>query len=233
MDEDRFHRYHLFNCQTLQRMESIGRSERYRMASRTDGRFTYTVRRRDRVVREYRGENGVNLLFCRNCLGIYEEHFSRRRGHPFSLHDFMTDSSDWTNAPRGRRFDHDDIPDVYAADWNLISTRAKHQRGYRCEECAIELSAPHLRKYLHAHHIDSQRANSIATNLRVLCIAHHAEQPLHAHLRRLREYQEFVQTFKRRSIGPITDFDWDYPRGNSHCSVVRWDFDVVVLRVAT
>ena len=197
--EEDYHRFHLFNCQTLQMMESIGRGDRYRMASRADGRFNYKLLRHNRVVREFRGEEGARLRFCRNCKTIYEGRFNRSGRRPFDLEQFISTNEHFGGIAGVKSFDFDDIPNTYAADWALIAARLKEARSYQCEICRIDLSAPHLRKFLHAHHVDGQPRNNVLTNIRILCIEDHAKQPLHSHVQNSPAYQEFLRTPEYRN----------------------------------
>lgn len=187
------HKYHLFNCGTLEMMQSIGRGERYRMASRGDGLFNYTITRRDVIVRQYSGDQGAKLSFCRNCLAIYQSRYNRHGRYPFSLKRFI-ETNDLHTDVAVRRIDLDDVPNVYADDWAEIARRIKEIKEYTCEGCSINLSATELRRYLQAHHIDGQLSNNVMANIKILCIACHAEQPLHAHIRNDRTYAAFIQS---------------------------------------
>jgi 5-methylcytosine-specific restriction endonuclease McrA len=187
------HRYHLFNCQTLEMMQSIGRSDRYRMASRGDGLFRYTITRKQRAVKEYSGDQGAALSFCRNCLAIYNTRFNRQGNRHFDLRRFI-ESNELHGDTTVRRIDLDDVPNVYADDWAEISRRRKEVQNYLCEDCMIDLSSPELRRFLHAHHIDGQKNNNVLANIRVLCISCHSKQPNHAHIRNDRSYGQFRQT---------------------------------------
>ena len=187
------HRYHLFNCPTLEMMQSIGRSDRYRMASRGDGLFTYTITRKQNVVREYSGDHGAALSFCRNCLAIYNTRFNRQGNRPFELRRFI-ESNELHGDTTVRRIDLDDVPNVYSDDWAEIARRRKEALGYLCEDCMIDLSSPELRRFLHAHHMDGQKYNNVLANIRVLCISCHSMQPHHAHIRNDRSYGQFRMT---------------------------------------
>lgn len=187
------HRYHIFNCAALEMMQSIGRSDRYRMASRGDGLFNYTMTRKERVVKQYTGEHGAALSFCRNCLAIYNYRFNRQGDRPFELRRFI-ESNELHGDATVRRIDLDDVPNIYADDWTEISRRRKEAHNYVCEECMIDLSSQELRRFLHAHHIDGQLNNNVLANIRVLCISCHSMQPLHAHVRNDRSYGLFLQT---------------------------------------
>jgi len=186
------HKYHLFNCRTLVEMSQIGRSDRYFKASHGDGRFNYTILRGNNVVHKYEGDNRAALPFCRNCLRIYNERFHQHG--PFDLRRFIETNELHGDAPM-RQIDLDDVPNVYADDWAEIARRTKEARNHLCEDCGIDLSSPHLRRFLHAHHIDGQKNNNVIANIRILCVACHAKQDdLHAFIRNDRAYGQFRQT---------------------------------------
>jgi hypothetical protein len=188
-----WHRYHLFNCRTLEKMQQIGRADRYFQASNGNGRFKYTIWRKNRDVTPKSDEWGVPLIFCQNCLEIYNARFNKTGKRPFDLRRFIETNELHGDAPM-RRLDLDDVPNVYADDWAEIARRRKEARNYLCEDCRIDLSSPDLRRFLHAHHIDGQMNNNVVANIRVLCIACHAKQPFHAHIRNDRSYGQFRQT---------------------------------------
>ncbi|MEQ1859193.1 MAG: hypothetical protein ABMA13_04595 [Chthoniobacteraceae bacterium] len=189
------HRYHLFNCDTLQMMRAIGREHRYKMASRGDGRFNYTLTRHDRVVREYRGDNGAELRFCGNCQRIYNRRFNWLGNRPFDLRLFIETNELHGDVRVTHRLDADDVLNVYTHDWPVIARRHKEAKNYCCEDCGINLSAPNLRRFLQAHHVDGERTSNTAMNIRVLCIQCHARQPFHEGLiPNSPAYAEFLRT---------------------------------------
>jgi len=189
----KWHRYHLFNCRTLQKMQRIGRADRYFQASNGNGRFKYTIWHKDHDVTPNSDELGYPLIFCHNCLGIYNERFNHSGKRPFDLRQFIETNELYGDTAR-RRLDLDDVPNVYADDWAEISRRRKEALNYLCEECMIDLSPPELRRFLHAHHIDGQKNNNVLANIRVLCISCHSKQQYHAHIRNDRSYGQFRQT---------------------------------------
>jgi 5-methylcytosine-specific restriction endonuclease McrA len=79
----------------------------------------------------------------------------------------------------------------YTEDFEQISMNVKAARGYKCEKCNL---APEIR-YLHVHHINGQKHDNIATNLRVLCYGCHAAMPLHAHMKRTKGFDEFQRKY--------------------------------------
>lgn len=189
-----WHRYHIFNCRTLERMTTIGRGDRYRRASRGDGRFRYTLLRHDRVLSEFRDADGAELSVCGNCLAIYNELFNRRRNRPFNLRQFIESNDLHGNVTATYKPDFGDVLNIYAQDWRQIATSVKQQRQWTCEQCGIVLSSPESKRFLHAHHVDGQASNNVLTNIRILCIACHAKQPLHSHVTNDPAHREFLRT---------------------------------------
>jgi hypothetical protein len=177
-----YHKYHVFNCAALQMMHAIGRGERYCMAARNDGRFRYTLIRHNRVVKEYVGDNGAQLLLCKFCERIYDARINRQGDRPFGLREFLTGADFPGDLCAQHRLDADDNLDVYPRDWALISQRRKAAVDYRCEKCHINLSEARLRRFLQAHHVDGRKSNNSVMNIRVLCVHCHAEEPFHKSL---------------------------------------------------
>ncbi len=189
-----WNKYHLFNCRTLEMMKAIGREQRYRMASRGDGKFRYTLLRHNRVLREYQGEDGAELAVCGNCRNIYNELFNRHRNRPLNLRQFIETNDLHGTITATYRPDHGDILNVYAQDWRQIASAVKEQRLWTCEQCGIVLSSPHLKRFLHAHHVDGQASNNVLTNIQILCIGCHAKQPLHSQVKSDPAFQVFQRT---------------------------------------
>jgi hypothetical protein len=187
------HKYHLFNCRTLEHMQRIGRGERYRISSRNDGRFDYTLIRNNREFRTYNGDSGASLSLCGNCQRLYDEAYNRDGKNPFDLPEFLKGERFSGMDPRQYRYDMDDVLNIYREDWPEIANRIKRSREWRCEECGIVLSG-NLKRFLHAHHLDGQLHNNVVANIKVLCIRCHADQPLHGHIRTHRDYSEFMNS---------------------------------------
>ena len=187
------HKYHLFNCRTLEHMKRIGRDDRYRISSRRDGRFDYTIIRQNRVYKIYLGDGGAHLALCGNCLKIYEETYNRYGRKPFDLAEFLKGEQFTGLSPGHHRYDMDDVLNVYGGDWPEIATRIKRARDWRCEECGMVLTGD-LKRFLHAHHLDGQVHNNVVANIKVLCIRCHAVQPLHDHIRKHPDYSEFLSS---------------------------------------
>ena len=62
---------------------------------------------------------------------------------------------------------------------------------YRCSQCDIDLAAAQLRRFLHVHHRGVVKYAKPISELVVLCIGCHANQPGHDLMRALLDFSEF------------------------------------------
>ena len=69
------------------------------------------------------------------------------------------------------------------------------ERDFKCDNCQIKLDGAH-RKYLHVHHKNGLKNDNSKSNLEVLCIRCHANQPYHAHLKGGHDYKDFADIFR-------------------------------------
>jgi hypothetical protein len=195
--KDWYPRYHLSHCSTLKEMTAEGRFERYVIAAETDGEFMLNMFRGS-VPRKEK----CRLPVCQNCLdGLAFDGFSLRHdgrlrreyvqsfapaqffaAYPRSLH------------PQTPRYRSDTGPiNAYPDDFSRISNRIRERARWRCEQCGCNLTHERLRRYLHVHHRNGNRNDNKPANLRALCIACHAEQPRHGHLKSHPSYKAFLQ----------------------------------------
>ena len=189
-------RYHLFNCKKLVDMFQHGRFNRYVVATRADGQFKINlikeanIRSEDRRLRVCQfcldGLPGIKFNFRAMSSGRRELFVSEFvpddffKIYPRSLH-VIKPEHDSNTAPL---YD-------YPPEFNQISERLRRNAGWRCHNCKVGLSQ--RKQYLHIHHVNGNRADSSPDNLKVLCIACHAEEPQHAHMRKTPAYAEFVK----------------------------------------
>jgi hypothetical protein len=199
-------KYHLAMCDTLNKMIEEGRyKKRYVVATREDGKFSI-----QRIRGEVKIRSDESLDVCQRCLDeLFYKSFSlqmpssqrARIVQNFSLKGFFEEygkSCVWA-VPR---FDAVHAPtNIYSTQFYRIAKTLKEKRGYRCEEvvCRIELSKPADRRFLHAHHVDSDKSDNHPTNIRLLCIRCHAEQFQHSHLRDNPDYAIFCAKFPRQA----------------------------------
>ncbi|MGL6176996.1 MAG: HNH endonuclease, partial [Vibrionaceae bacterium] len=71
-------------------------------------------------------------------------------------------------------------PGSYTADWPAISAQLRSKLNYTCEQCGVCLVTE--KRLLHTHHINGNRTDNSAENLRALCADCHKKQPHHAHV---------------------------------------------------
>jgi len=88
--QQRVYKYHIANCQTLARMFSEGRGNRYVVANRRDGMFFVQTR----YFPSERTEEGlVRLSVCKNCLKALSDEYPEYRAlwlyESFDLEDFF------------------------------------------------------------------------------------------------------------------------------------------------
>ena len=188
-------RFHVKTCKTIIRMRDVGRMTRYVAASEPEGVFVVNVRHSFGARQERRP-----LKVCWNCLNeINYDNFARRsldgkksivarctpaqffERHPRPLHSHLP--------ARGA----DTAPlNVYSPNFPEISRSMKDRSGWRCEGCMADLSEPSRRKYLNVHHRDGDRTNDSPSNLKVLCVACHGEEPNHQHMKATPSYREYL-----------------------------------------
>jgi hypothetical protein len=197
-------RFHFANCDTLQQMRRDKRYERYVVAARQDGFFEVNFIEYGRATRS----SPEQLLVCQNCLGTLAfDGFQRdmprtvreRKVAQFRLEDFFK------KFPRALLLQtpahqSDSGPlNVYPPDFEELSKRIKEERGWRCEgnECGLIMTDQSLRRYLHLHHANGLKYDSRPENLILLCLACHAEEPQHSHMKSLPEYAEFLRLRER------------------------------------
>jgi hypothetical protein len=82
-------------------------------------------------------------------------------------------------------------------NWNEISDRTRRDAAYRCHSCSIRVPRADS-KFLHAHHKNGQKNDCHAGNLEVLCIACHANEPMHGHMKAMPLYYEFLAKYGAR-----------------------------------
>lgn len=182
-DGEKGRRFHVAECTTLQNMRQLGRHERYHVTSNRSGIFPISgndPETGDAVTGE------TQLMVCKNCLKQLDYKGYDSKGgtsratiwRSFSIEQFFEHyRSRFEKLPHRRAEDDASYP----PDWDRISEAARTRRDYRCEQCGVDLSTH--RHLLHTHHIDGVKSNNADSNLKVLCVDCHRQQPLHKHMR--------------------------------------------------
>jgi hypothetical protein len=81
--------------------------------------------------------------------------------------------------------------DDFGGDFGEHAAAAMALAQHRCTGCCIDLSAPELRRFLHVHHREVVKYDNPLSELVVLCIGCHANQPGHDLMRALLDFSEF------------------------------------------
>jgi hypothetical protein len=193
-------RFHIADCDTLQQMKQRNAFGRYVVATRDDGSFVVNmIGKGGQVSRETK-----QLDVCQNCLhklGFdgFSRDLSRQRRRmivsEFTIRRFFEKFPKSLFSVRPTRAAETAPVNNYPADFEIISERLRIRRGWTCESCDRSFATLSDRKFLHVHHKDGRKNNSSDQNLRVLCLGCHASEPLHAHMKRLPDYLEFVRRF--------------------------------------
>ena len=196
----RVHKYHLVNCSTLKQAESGGWRDKYKMSQRRDGRFFYRFISDNKV---YKINEDQLLEVCANCLKeINNKHKSNiiYTKMNFKPEIFFSDEfrDKWINDV-SFGMATGSIPNLYQQDWKEISKKYKEKINYQCEGSGCkypDLSKPDMRKYLHTHHLNMDKANNNYSNLEALCLACHADQPGHEHMKN-KHYRDYLKLIKK------------------------------------
>ncbi len=202
-----YQRYHLHFCSTLKQQKRQNKLERYRVSMSKDGIFKY----------QYIGEQNFSqqkLNVCKNCLLDLEGH---RNTYSFDLGKFLDSRPqtvqnnsevkllfDGLNVD-GMDNDYTSLPDNYRDEWRKISTERKKATNYTCEECNWR---PHLsenKRFVHTHHLDTNKRNNLSENLKVLCIDCHYKY--HPTLKNNADHKEFLklQNYKVATVTNIVN----------------------------
>lgn len=196
-DRQTLPKYHISYCHALDRMRRQRRFERYVVANRDDGMFLVNL------MHESERSRVLPLNVCQYCLAQlawngFGSELSRQERmeyvRAFSLTEFFT------RYPRdlisvAAKYTSDTAPlNEYTEDWPDVSERTKREVGYRCSSCSLQLKL-RFSRFLHVHHKNGLKYDNSPTNLEVLCIGCHAEEPLHAHMKAMPEYLEFIELY--------------------------------------
>jgi len=203
--DDRLPRFHLCNCRTWSDMKARGRQDRYVASTRVDGYFELEVYTASLGTSQKRMER---LPVCQNCLDKLHWKGFRNDGtltRPERLMHVETFALDQFFEQYRRslvrekpRWTPNTMPTAsYTDDFDEVSSQARAAARWRCQhpECARVLAASWQRRYLHVHHRNGVKGDNAPENLLVLCIEHHAKEPSHEHLRKSRDYLEFMELF--------------------------------------
>jgi HNH endonuclease len=176
--------------------------EKYVIFDKEHTKFPIFIIRKNK----YKQKEERDLKVCQNCLdGLAFNGFSYRKMNKKDRSRFVaefTPSQFFRVYPRSLHIakpkHHSDTAPLndYPPYFAQLSDRLRQENGWRCEQCGKVLSERHLRQYLHVHHVNGNRSDNSRENLRILCLACHADEPQHSHMRRTSAYAEFARLIR-------------------------------------
>jgi hypothetical protein len=177
-------KFHVADCEMLERMRQNGRFDRYVVTNKLNGKFA--VAGTDNQTNELiEGETKLNV--CQFCLEAinYQKFATIKRGPPrksfvqgFQLAEFFdTYSSFFKFMPTGIA---NNQTTHYTDDWKDVSKKVRIKFDYQCQQCGVDLSQH--KSLLHVHHINGVKSDNSASNLTPLCCDCHRKQPDHQHM---------------------------------------------------
>lgn len=196
-------RFHVADCFALKSMRARGRFQRYVATNDLSGTFFINGT-------EYPSgkslEGRAELKVCKYCLGEVNYRGYARGGNRYRIFEdftlaefFATYSSFFPHMPKRWAGERDAL---YTVDWPIISGQIKADKGFRCEQCGIDLGEH--RQLLHVHHINGVKTDNAPGNLRVLCADCHQKQADHEHLFVPHEDMKLITRLRReQEIGGL------------------------------
>lgn len=190
-------RFHIAQCSTLDNMFANNRKSRYVISQREDGLFTLNYHNSTRTTEK-------QLQVCQNCLQrlqyngfYYKSPYKEDIIQNFSITEFFIQypKIPYALSKTGHHMANTAPRNKYPENWSKIARETKENCNYTCQECRIQLNQPHHRKFIHVHHKNGDKSNCFPHNLQVLCVGCHAKQPYHTHMRKLKDYQKFMELF--------------------------------------
>lgn len=196
---DRFeYKFHISSCDVIQRFIQNNRLNRYVVSTRTDGKFLVNIV--DSSCNSFIEKDVIKKLrVCKRCLDNlnYKEYSSGRQRtsiyENFTLKEFFEKyQTNFSQLPPDT--DQTAPPDLYVEENPKLAKTIKEKRGWKCENCLVDLNQD--KNFLHLHHINGRKSDNNMNNLKCLCIKCHAEQPDHSFLKNDYKYKEFIRKYK-------------------------------------
>lgn len=183
-------KYHLFHCKTTALEKFFkGQNEKYRISSRSDGKFSFKIVDDKEVVEEF---SNLELKFCGNCFNVFKERFNKKKSE-FNLQEFLQTNYSGILKDPTFKFDYDDIPNIYSSNWKELASKYKALKKYTCEACKWKPKNDNQQKFIHAHHIDGMKYNNKLDNIKILCIGCHAKQDNHGFIKKTPDYKYYME----------------------------------------
>ncbi len=197
------YKFHLTKCNTISTAFRNRRNSRYVVSLRTDGQFKINLFE-DNVIVEKDLIEPMNV--CKNCLEKID--YKKYKARPYHIKSKIYENFDLaeyfnqfkrSNLNTGLFRNANNAPlNIYSKNFKLKSKTIREKKKYKCQNCGIDLSKLEHRKYAHVHHRDGDKSNDNPTNLEVLCIECHSNQPGHERLKYNSDYKDF--TMKKKNL---------------------------------
>lgn len=202
-------KFHISDCEMLEKMRQRNRFERYKVTNNVSGIFEIfgTSRYTNGVV-----EGAVALNVCKYCLrklnfkDADNVSVSARNQivNEFSLEEFFsTYSSLFRYYPKGHV---KDAKKGYADDWKEVSRQFRTKHNYTCSHCDVNLGAH--KGLLHVHHMNGEKSDNSDQNLKALCADCHRKEPYHEHMYVKHADVQLINRV-RREQGLLKNTVWD------------------------
>lgn len=191
------YKFHLTKCNTISKAFQNRRNSRYVVSLRTDGQFKINLLEDNIIIKKDLIEP---MNVCKNCL-------KQINYKKYSVNDYKKQSSIYQNFDLVEYFNQfnqselktglfrnaNNAPlNVYNKDFNHKSKTVRENRNYKCKDCGINMSKNEHRKFAHVHHRDGDKSNDTLSNLEVLCIECHSNQPGHGRLKYHPDFKDFT-----------------------------------------
>jgi hypothetical protein len=176
--EDEWAPFHVANCETMRALRSRPRGLRYVVSAET-------------------GLLQKRLRVCQDCLAELQYEGTNKGqsklGRQPTVHGFTVERFYhlWPRELPEAQAAQAILLDDFGGDFGRHAAEAMAIAHYRCTKCGIDLSAAHLRRFLHVHHRDIVKHDNPLSELVVLCIGCHANQSGHGLMRALLDFSEF------------------------------------------
>lgn len=194
------YKFHFTRCQTISQAFNENRHKKYVVTTRTDGFFDVFINHG-----YYTEEKEIRLEPCKNCLkkinykGYKSADYAKKRKiyNEFNLDELLDTKIITTNSLTTSLFRDSRIVGINDYPSNFLTEirpRIIRRDKYSCCNCRTNLQS--YTKYLHVHHIDSDKANNNDSNLQSLCIKCHSEKPRHGFIKNKQEYKDYIDLIK-------------------------------------
>lgn len=190
-------KFHVTYCTKLEQMRRNNRWSKYVVANRDDGKFKINLT-------EQGVSKTVPLNVCQMCLAeiawkgfrFEMDKVSRTKAvSDFALGEFFERYPRDLMAVKPGHTSDTSPRNAYAFNWQEISERTKKERNYTCEKCRKQFLGSDAR-FVDTHHRNALKNDNSDSNLEVLCIGCHADEPMHSHMKAHSRYKEYVRKFR-------------------------------------